>query len=179
MDDTTIAFWALAVSAAALLISIVAGLVSARREQRAHDLGLLTALEEIRDPTFRRSLDYILEHFTTDYSDAQGGLEQVAADHRTDLRRVMSYYNSMGVLHAKQVVPAELISALMGGSVVRTWRLLVPYIRAERILRAKKNPELGASDDMYYAYYESLATTLASLGPAALSERATLARWNE
>jgi len=67
------------------------------------------------------------------------------------------------------VAPPELLSALMGGSVIESWEKTMPYLDAER--RHREN------DTMYYAYFEHLATELKRIGPALLAERLVVSRW--
>lgn len=153
----------------AIVVSVIVArsqMAVARREQLLPFIR--EVLDEFHEPEFKTLLGYVTGDLATDCPQPPDGYRPLDEATRQKLRPLTSYFNEVGVLVANNVVSAELVSGLMGGSIVESWDALAPYIYARRHDRG--------DDPNYYAYYEHLAACMQKLGPDRLEAKLGLKR---
>ena len=81
-------------------------------------------------------------------ADASAGLSGLGDDTRVKAIRIVSLFQALAFLVVYEIMEEELVLAAIGPTIRRSWRLLAPFIEAER-----RQPEpLG-----YYRFFEHLA----------------------
>ncbi|MEO6700293.1 MAG: hypothetical protein ABI140_08170 [Jatrophihabitantaceae bacterium] len=165
------------ISAGSGLLSLVAIVVSvlvarsqsqlARREQLLPVVSEI--LREAVAPEFRANRNFIVDQLAVDHPQHFDGMRGLPPDASNRARHVMSYMNNVGLLVANESISAQLVSSVMGGSVVNVWAAVAPYVYAERVLRG--------DDPNYYGYLEHLAVTVHEIGPDKLATELKLRKW--
>jgi hypothetical protein len=123
-------------------------------------------LSELRSSDFRMRLDYVEQDLSAECPQAPDGRYRLTDAARGEARPVMSYFNTVGLLVVQNALAIETVASVMGGSVVRAWEVLAPYIYDER--------ERRGGDPNYYGYFEHLAVVIQQIGPAELKNRLAL-----
>jgi hypothetical protein len=164
---------ATASGALALVAIVVSVLVARSQSALAHREHLLPVVSDLlRDfltPEFKINRVYIERTLRDDNPHTTHGLRGLSPEALACARPVIAYFNNVGLLVVNETVSAQLVSSVMGGSVVNAWRVLGPYIYAERILRG--------GDPNYYGYFEHLAVVVNEIGPRRLEEMLKLRKW--
>jgi len=161
---------ALIIAVAALLVAVIAALIS-RQQLR----------EATKANAFPATVDLFREYRNVEMVAARRLLSQKlpAQEDATAIRdlpddvaqaalKVSHYLDNLGVLVAHDLLRPELAAGFLGDSTLRLWRQLEPFIVRERALR---------KPNAYLQYFEHLATTLHEVQPE--RARADLKRWME
>jgi hypothetical protein len=149
---------------ASIVIALVALIVAgyALREARIANAlpGALAFLGQYRDLAADRRL--IVSELAPEL-----GMSDIPAEIRDQVDRVSHYLDQLGFLVDHQLVKAEVVAGFMGDSIIRLWKILSPYVEAERQRRG---------EDDYQRYFENLAETMREIEPA--KARARLKRFD-
>jgi len=156
-----------------LIAIVVSVLVARSQSQLSRREQLLPVVSEILreavTPEFRANRNFIVERLATDHPQPADGMRGLPPEASARVRHVMSYLNNVGLLVANESVSAQLVSSVMGGSVINVWTAVAPYVYAERVLRGE--------DPNYYGYLEDLAVTVHEIGPDELATKLKLRKW--
>jgi hypothetical protein len=152
---------ALVFSLAAILLSTTIALRQSRLMQHANLLPvMIDKFREFRAPEFRHHIVYIGRRLWEDSSPETTGMLDMGEEARSHTTPVATFFNTVGVLVANGVIDAVLVSSYMGGSVLRAWLRLAPYIRNERRRRDDAN---------YYLFFENLVYLVSQNPPEKLN----------
>jgi len=159
--------WETVAAVVAALVASVALVYSVRAARRQNVLPVfLELIREFREPTFKSHVDYVLTKLEDRAPDASVGIKRLPKSAQQHVLPVQYYFNLLGQLRHSRFISAIEISSTMGGSVIETWRVLAPYVYAERAT---------SGDTLYLGFYEDLAARITALGPIALRRKLNLA----
>jgi hypothetical protein len=134
------------VSFGSALIAIAALILSVRQMRRQNLLPVaLDIFRESRENEWFQARDWVVTRLAAEHSPDQGvsGLPEHA---RERVRRVVFYYDNLGVFVAFKVIGQDLAVAFHGVGFTEAWVVLEPYIHREREIRAMR----------YAVFYEDL-----------------------
>ena len=143
------------VSFGSLLIALVAVALSVRQTRRQNLLPVaLDIFRESRTAEWFRARDWVISRLAADHGPERGvsGLPEPA---RESVRRVVFFYDNLGVFVAYKVIGPDLAIAFHGVGMNEAWAVLEPYIRREREIR-----KMG-----YAVFYEDLVSRFRSQPP--------------
>lgn len=170
MDTAT-----LTINICALTFSLLATVISttiARRQSRmmeqANLLPIMTEiLGEFRIPEFRIHRDYVVTRLWLECPSEENGFTRLPDEAKSHVYAVAGFFNTVGALVANGMISSLAVSSYMGGSALRTWEKLEPYIRHERRIRPDEN---------YHAFFEHLICLLKDAPPPVIDRRLGLRR---
>ena len=122
----------LIISSGSVLIAMAALVLSVRQPRRQHPLPVaLDIFRESRSPEWSRARDWVITSLGTEHSPHHGvsGLPEPA---REQVRRVVFFYDDLGVFVAYNVIGQDLAIGFHGVGLSEAWSVLEPYIRRER-----------------------------------------------
>jgi hypothetical protein len=134
------------ISFGSALIAIAALILSLRQMRRQNLLPVaLDIFRESRESEWFRARDWVVTRLAAEHGPEHGvsGLPEQA---RERVRRVVFYYDNLGVFVAFKVIGQDLAVAFHGVGLTEAWAVLEPYIRREREIRAMR----------YAVFYEDL-----------------------
>jgi hypothetical protein len=134
------------ISFSSALIAIAALVLSVRQMRRQNLLPVaLDIFRESRDSEWFKARDWVLARLAAEHGPDQGvsGLPEPAS---ARVRRVLFYYDNLGVFVAFKVIGQDLAVAFHGVGLTEAWAVLEPFIRREREIRAMR----------YAVFYEDL-----------------------
>jgi hypothetical protein len=91
-----------------------------------------------------------------------GEIESLPRDYRQSAYAVIYYFNQVGTLVAFGLVSENLVIGVLGGWIMRTWRVLEPVIAKERERRVGIYPP--DTPPNFSDYYEHLVQRVLDLG---------------
>jgi hypothetical protein len=160
-SQNVLAWLAVAISVAALAVTWVISARQLRSMRSANHLPVAIELL-IRDygrPDFQQSERRMLRELPD--MDPADGISGLPEDLLSEALRVIAFYDSMGIVVAFGCVEETLILASINFRIRRIWRILEPFIRAERDKR--QGPFLD--------FLEDLAARAHATDPQRLHER--------
>jgi hypothetical protein len=116
---------------------------------------LIEMFEEFRAPAFKEHMTYLETELWRECPLGKMGMDDLPEEARRHVVPVATFFFTVGVLVANEVIDARLASSYMGRSILRAWTLLEPYIHNERQRR---------NDEHHLMFFENLAY-LVSLNP--------------
>lgn len=153
----------------AIFVSLAVARSQSNLSRREHVLAVASdLLSEIREPEARRQINYIRQQLQGAAPMNADGTWSLPPDVYETVRPTMTYFNTVGLLVAHGNVSAEIVSSVMGRSILETWTELAPYVYAERARRG--------NDSYYYGYYEHIAALVVQLNPEELDRTLSLRR---
>ncbi|WBB68825.1 DUF4760 domain-containing protein [Micromonospora sp. WMMD812] len=167
MDDVQlINVLTLAFSLVAVIVSTILALRQARLMRHNNLLPVIVDIfTEFRDPAFKEHLHYLQHRLWEEYPPAASGTSDLVGEARQHVVAVGGFFNSVGLLVANNVIDEVVPTSAMGGSILRSWARLSPYIANERQRR---------NDPNYEMYFEDLARRALDLPPSKLRSRLAL-----
>lgn len=134
--------------------------VRANRKQNRAAVGqnqlpvVLDAFQASHAPGWIPAEEYVLTRLETEHEPDRGyrALPENAREHAAALGL---FYDDLGKLVAHHVVEKELVIGAYGGTIVRVWDALAPYVYAERRLYGNH----------FWIYFEHLAALTATTSP--------------
>jgi hypothetical protein len=147
---------------AALLVAFLALLTSvwtARRQlaltQRSNDVpALIDLFREFRSPPLVEARLWLRDNAEANPITGIDGLPE-------NVRSLMWFHDHLGVLVAHRIVDLAPVAGFLGGSLLKSWRDLKPYILVERARRANDLDPGG-----FQQYFENLAKLLEETPPS-------------
>ncbi|CAL9305253.1 hypothetical protein SUDANB51_04319 [Streptomyces sp. enrichment culture] len=145
-----------------LLVSVIAlvtsaGLAWGQLTSHRKSTVLAMILEGFRDTRgdeYLASVEYVLYRLTVEHPEPVPYL-QLPEETRRHVQRVGLFYNDLGKLVAHGLVDESLIIGAYGGSLLRAWNLMAPYVYLER-QEHQRSP---------MRYFEDLAWRVSSRRP--------------
>lgn len=141
-------------------------------------------IHEYRNEDFKDRLEFILTEMPSRVQSDEQGRPVVAKDDFRRCRPVVGFFNNVGILVAEGNLKIELVSAVMGTSVLRTWNILGPAIYADREIREERKVRedgvirtdgLTAQErSVYFAHFEDLVGRLREIPASELRKRLKL-----
>lgn len=167
-----------ALSVASLLVAVLALLVSTgvawRQLSRMRESNMLPVtldmFREFRTHEFRAAMRYLVEDLWTEHPPGTTGITALPDDARARLTEVISYFNNVGLLLHQGIVDERVIQGFMGGSLLRAWDRVAPYLRVERALR---------DDPIFYGFFEHAVARCDAVTREELRDRLRLATMPE
>jgi hypothetical protein len=157
---------ALAFSLVAIAVSSIIALRQVKIMQHSNLLPVMIDMfREFRAPEFKKHMDYIGESLWKEAPHESFGTSNLPEPARLHVTPVASFFNTVGVLVANEVITDLTVASYMGGSTIRAWSRLAPYIRNERTRR---------HDENYYLFFEHLAFLVSENPPSRLNARLKL-----
>jgi hypothetical protein len=156
----------LLVSFGGALIALVALVLSVGQTRRQNLLPVvLDIFRESRTEEWFRARDWVVARLATEHPPDRGvsGLPEPA---RERVRRVVFFYDNLGVFVAYKVIGQDLAIGFHGVGMSEAWLILEPYIRREREIR-----KMG-----YAVFYEDLVCRVRSRPPAQVYGKLKLRR---
>jgi hypothetical protein len=156
----------LLVSFGSVLIALIALVLSARQTRRQNLLPVaLDVFRESRTEEWFRARDWVVTRLAAEHSPDKGvsGLPEPA---RERVRRVVFFYDNLGVFVAYKVIGQDLAIGFHGVGMNEAWFVLEPYIRREREIR-----KMG-----YVVFYEDLVCRFRSRPPTEVYGKLKLRR---
>jgi hypothetical protein len=147
----TVAIVTAAVSAALSLLSLFLAGRANIESKRANHLTVLDFLREYRDAEDSRR--YVFRELSA-VTDPALGISALPDGARVPVIRVFHFLDHLGFLVSSGIIDQVAVSRLMGLSVLRSWKVLGPYIERER--EARNQPDCGV-------YFEDLTERLRCL----------------
>lgn len=142
----------------------ISALVAARQLRLARHTNLLPVMidmfREFRGREFKEQLGYIEERLWEDCPPQDTGTVDLPEAAKERVVSVASFFNTVGLLVAHGVIGKVIPASYMGGSVLRAWSRLAPYIQTERVRRGDPN---------YYCFFEHLAAVADATSPDQLA----------
>lgn len=125
-------------SATAVVVTVVVALRQLRMAQGAnHTLVAIELLTRDRSSEdFMRSEDFVLNELTAAYPPPVA-VSELPIEARKCVTRLALYYNGLGQMLAFQVVDPRLLMGTVSYRSRNAWRVLEPYILAERARRGE------------------------------------------
>jgi hypothetical protein len=146
---------ALIVSLGSAAIALMAVILSVSQTRRQNLLPIaLDIFRESRATEWFEARDYVLTRLRTEHSPDNGvsGLPEPA---RERVRRVVFFYDNLGVFVTFKVIGQDLAIGFHGVGLTEAWQVLEPYIRRERAIRRMR----------YAVFYEDLVSRFRSRPP--------------
>lgn len=166
MDVQVMNVLTLAFSLVAVIVSTVLALRQAKLMRHNNLLPVIVDIfKEFRDPVFKEHLDYLQHRLWAEYPPTGTGTSELADEGRRHVTAVAGFFNTVGLLVANNVIDETVPTSAMGGSILRSWARLSPYIVNERVRR---------NDPNYHMYFEDLARRALDLPPSKLREKLTV-----
>jgi hypothetical protein len=114
---------------------------------------MLVAIElltrERTSDAFIESEDFVLTKLSTLNPDITS-VSGLPLDVRRHVVRLTLYYNSLGQLLSFKIVDSNLLTSTIGFRARQTWRVLEPYILAERATRGETETYLSSFEHLVY-----------------------------
>jgi hypothetical protein len=153
-----------------VLAIAVSGLLTYRQVRHMQRANLLPVIIELfgqfRTREFKVHLLFVERELWTEADREVLGTEDMPDLVKSHVVPVQDHFNTVGILLANNVIDDLLVASYMGGSVVRAWRRIGPYIYNERRRRGDPN---------YQGFFENLAAVVVdSGGPEALRVKLNL-----
>lgn len=155
-------------SALALAISAAVALRQLRLARHTNLLPVMIDMfQEFRQPEFKEHLAYIQDRLWDECppQDSAGWPLPPAA--WVHVAPATSFFNTVGLLVAHGVIDEIVPASYMGGSILRTWSRLAPYVHRERERRQDPN---------YLGFFEHLAFLAHRNPPSRLAVKLKLHR---
>jgi hypothetical protein len=156
----------LLVSFGGALIALIALVLSVGQTRRQNLVPVaLDIFRESRTEEWFRARDWVVTRLATEHSPDSGvsGLPEPA---RERVRRVVFFYDNLGVFVAYGVIGQDLAIGFHGVGMNEAWLALEPYIRREREIR-----KMG-----YVVFYEDLVCRFRARSPAEVYGKLKLRR---
>jgi len=165
----TLADWLpLLASGAALSVSIAALASQLRAAKHAALLTILgNMLTRFRSAEFQAARSYLENDFQRDFPPTPSGDYPFPSEAREKVRPCTSFYQDFGLLLTEGAIQPAMVSATFGQSARTAWRILGPYVVAERVRRDGEDPS-------YYAYFEHLVAVVEDWPPPRLMAKLRL-----
>lgn len=136
MGNAVLAASSLIIALAAVVVAIWQVRVSARASERTNSLPILSAaFDEFRSPEFQGHLRRVWNEAPG--AVPEGGFQALPEEWRSSAYRVAYFFEHLGLLVAYELVPRDSIIDFSANLVVRSWRALSPFIKAEREFRTR------------------------------------------
>jgi hypothetical protein len=156
----------LAFSVAAVVISAIFAIRQSRLMRHSNLLPVVVEIfKEFRDPTFKEHLNYLQHRLWDEHPPSNAGTSELPEEARVHVMTVAGFFNTVGLLVAYGVIDDLIPGSAMGGSILRAWSRIAPYIENERQRR---------NDPNYHMYFEDLARRALDVPPSALRTRLKL-----
>jgi Domain of unknown function (DUF4760) len=169
MDGTSII--ALAISILAIGVSTFTAFWQSRLMRHANLLGALNEIfGEFRTLEFKQHLDFVTTKLRDQYPFERCHIESLPKDATRHVTPVMSFFGAIGTLVANGVVSEVVAASYMGGSTLKAWSKLEPYIRDYRNRH---------KDETYYGFFEHLAFVAEQYPPSKLQKKLDLKRMGD
>jgi hypothetical protein len=156
----------LIVSVGSAVIALTALVLSVRQTRRQNLLPIaLDIFRESRTKEWFLARDWVVTHLRAEHSPDNGvsGLPEPA---RERVRRVVFFYDNLGVFVAYKVIGEDLAIGFHGVGLAEAWKTLEPYIRRERAMRKMR----------YAAFYEDLVGRFQTRPPGEVYSKLKLRR---
>jgi hypothetical protein len=156
----------LIVSLGSAVIALMALILSVRQTRRQNLLPIaLDIFRESRTTEWFEARDWVVTRLRTEHSPDNGvsGLPEPA---RERVRRVVFFYDNLGVFVAFKVIGQDLAIGFHGVGLTEAWQVLEPYIRRERAIRRMR----------YAVFYEDLVGRFRSRPPGEVYSELKLRR---
>lgn len=108
---------------------------------------LVDLFREFRSNEFKGHQFYIYNQLQKECSAVETGYSKLPPTAASHVMPVSFFYDNVGVLVVHGVISEALVISFMGGPIMRTWKILEPYIRREREFR----------NEPYQFYFEHMA----------------------
>jgi hypothetical protein len=163
MNTSVVAVASLTLS---VLATLVSSLIAVRQSKLMRHTNLVPVVvdmfRDFRDPEFKVHMGYVQHSLWKEYDHATAGTSELGEEARSHVAPVMNFFNTIGLLVAQGVIDGSVPSSSMGGSILRAWSRIGPFIRTERAHRKDPN---------YSIYFEDLAVRALRLPPSKLKKR--------
>jgi hypothetical protein len=156
----------LIVSLGSAVIALTALALSVRQTRRQSLLPIaLDIFRESRTKEWFLARDWVVTRLRAEHSPDNGvsGLPEPA---RERIRRVVFFYDNLGVFVAYKVIEQDLAIGFHGVGLTEAWQALEPYIRRERAIRKMR----------YAVFYEDLVGRFQAQPPGDVYSKLKLRR---
>ncbi len=168
--DASASVIALVTSVVALVISTLFAVRQLRSAKTANNTTVAVELlsRELLSAWFQESEAYIVERLAGEH-ESSGGIEGLPLDARAHVYRVGWFYASLAHLVAFGAINERMVISIVKFRLNQVWRVLAPYVRAERALR---NPSS-------MIFFEDLACRAEDFDDAELQHKLRLRRFDD
>jgi hypothetical protein len=163
---------ALVISVGALSFSALVAFAARRQTELARHANALPVLIELfrehRSGRLAQAREFVVNRLGN--ADSSKGLEGVPEEDRVLVQELAWFYDNVGALVTYDVIDIEPVSGYFGGAVLNCWRVLEPFIEAERERRTDA-PDPAS----YQQHFENLAALIERTPPR--SARTSQRNW--
>jgi hypothetical protein len=152
--------WVSVLSLTLALLALASTIWQARRAARltrnSHQIQVIAdAFREIRSPGFLEHYRRVLDFPEGEVLDA--GFESLTGPRKESAYAVSYFFEHLGVLVTRQLVPGDVLIVTMRTLIIRSWNALSPAINAELAARKKAYPEHMGHD--FLPHFRQLVDT--------------------
>ena len=124
---------------------------------------LVDMFREFRNIRFKTHMDYIINVFyeRSNEFNPDMGYSKLPTKTQKSVKIVSHFFDHLGTLVAHSIIDDEPIIGYMGESIDNIWKILEPYIKAERVARPTKE---------YQEYFEDLVIRIRKNPPSKIRE---------
>lgn len=159
--QSIISLISVSIALVAVCVAVWQARVNARSAERANALHLISQIfGEWRSTNFHRHRSRIL--YEADPMPAVSAFESLPEDWRESAYTVCYFCDYVGMLAAFDIIKEDLIIAVMGTQLMQLWKVMGPYIKAERDYRGANLP--ADTPRGFLPYYENLVRRILELG---------------
>jgi len=124
---------------------------------------------EFRSLEFKQHLYYVLFKFPS-INQPDKGIHGLPEETRNHVLEVCHFFDNLGVMVANKAVDEKLIISFLGGTALKTWEIIYPYIMAERA---------GRENGLYQEFFEHLIFVIKKNPPEKVIKKMSLKRLKE
>lgn len=163
MNSVILGIGSLAIALVAVVVAIWEVRASATSTERSNSLPLASeAFKEFRSQEFQAHLRKIWNEAPSNVS--EDGFQSLPEDWRDSAYRVAYFFEYLGILVAYELVSKDLVVDFSANLLGRSWHILEPFIRRERVYRQKSSAISGISPGFVTHFEHLVALTISSNG---------------
>jgi hypothetical protein len=149
-----VAVCSLVIAVSAVVVAVWQLRVNAKAAERTNSLPVMSeAFTEFRSVEFQGHLRKVWNEAPADVPD--GGFMALSDEWRSSAYRVTYFFEYLGLLVAYELVPKDSVIDFSANLVGRSWRVLAPFIHAERAFRQGIG---GGTSVGFASHFEHLVT---------------------
>jgi hypothetical protein len=153
----------LTIALVAVVVAIWEVRASAASTERANSLPLASeAFKEFRSQEFQAHLRKIWNETPPDVP--ENGFQSLPEGWRDSAYQVAYFFEYLGILVAYELVSEDLVVDFSANLLGRSWHILEPFIRRERVCRQKASAISGISPGFVTHFEHLVALTISSNG---------------
>jgi hypothetical protein len=161
MESNIVSLLSIVVAVVAVWVATWQVHASSKSAERSNALPVLSEIfGEWRSTEFRMSIKHLLSETPDDLGNE--GFESLPTEWREHAYKVCYFLDYLGVLTTLGIIDEEVIISMMGTRLIQVWRVIEPYIMAEREFRLRAYP--SDAPPGFLVYYEHLVRRTVDLG---------------